>query len=399
MTSTELSESEKAVLLSILRNPEHGDTERASSIGINLFTFNKIKNRLSREGFIKREFVPNYGLLGFEILVATYGTRMEPYLAEEIKKELGPNVMSKAPTHLVFFLSEPGMGVGFHVVEDFTSMKRGLIWSEKRIFNALNMDRNEMTLVPFSFKDLKVEKMFDLYNLVSNLFALDREIPCLEPSTPGQCASGLSWAEYFEVGAKEPRVELTDVEWSLLLQLVTYPDGTDQFHVEKSGLSRYRFKRIRDRLFDLKAIKPLLIPNPFLIGLEVLIFSHMRFKPSVDAVELWNERRWEMPPNLILTLLDRQDAIGIGLYPNLAEGSKAHNTLMNIMGRMNILEGNPHVQVFSLGNLVSDLGWPLTFGSPLMQMGKWELPADLIRWLEGISSSVQGSEHRNQRSS
>ncbi|MGA1820008.1 MAG: hypothetical protein ACMUHU_03260 [Thermoplasmatota archaeon] len=394
MPAAELTNNEKAVLLSILRNPEHGDTERASSIGMSIFTFNKIKNRLSRDGFIKREYVPNYGLLGFEILVATYGTRMEPYLAEEIKKELGPSVMSKAPTHLVFFLSEPGMGVGFHAVEDFTSMKTGLLWSEKRIFNALKMDRNEMTLVPFSFKDMKVEKMFDLYNLVSGLFALEREIPCLGTTTPGQCASGLSWSEYFEIGAKEPTVELNDVEWSLLVQLVTFPDGTDQFHVEKSGLSRYRFKRVRDRLFDLKVIKPLLIPNPFLIGLEVLIFSHLRFRSSVDSVELWNQSHWEMPSNLILTILDRQDAIGIGLYPNLAEGSKAHNALVSTMGRMNILEGNPHVQVFSLGNLASEPGWPLTFGNPLVQRDNWELPPELIGWLESISSSVQGSEHR-----
>jgi len=395
LSSDELSENEKAVLLSILRNPEHGDTERASSIDINIFTFNKIKNRLAKEGFIKREYVPNYGILGFEILIASYGSRMEPYLDEEVKMDLGPNLMARAPTHLVFFLSEPGMGLGFHAVEDFTSMKSGLIRAEKRIFDALHMDRNEMTLVPFSFNDMKVEKMFDLYNLVSTSFALDREIPILKAATPGQKAAGLSWSEYFEFGAKGLKVQLNDAEWSLLVQLVTYPDGSDQFHVEKSGLSRYKFKRIRDRLFDLGVMKPLVLPNPLLIGLEVLIFSHLKFKPSVDAVELWSTDHWEMPPNLILTILDKQDAMGIGLYPNLAEGSKAHHTLLSTMGRMNILEGNPHVQVFSLGNIVSDLSWPLTFENPLIQRGKWDLPPDLIGWLESITASDRGSEHRN----
>jgi hypothetical protein len=319
-------------------------------------------------------------------------------MSEELKMTLGPRLMDEAPTHLLFFLSEPGMGLGFHVVEDFTSMKNGLIRSEKMIFDTLNMERKDMTMVPFSFKDMRIERMFDLNDLISDMFSLGSETPVLEPKTPGQEAANLSWIEYFEKGARGPLVDLDETEWSLLIQLVSYPDGTDQFHCEKSGLSRYRLKRIRDHLFASSLIKPLFIPNPVLIGLEVLIFSHMRFKPSVDPFEVLRNNDGNQPSNLILMTMDSQDAIGIGLYPNLAEGSRAQQALINAMSRMNILEGNPHVQIFSLGSMRSGSVWPLTFSKPLIQKGCWNIPDELMNWLKGINSQVPGSRPRNQRS-
>jgi hypothetical protein len=398
LRSDPLSENEKTVLLSILRNPEHSDMERASSLGLNHFTFNKIKNHLVRDGLFKREYVPNYCSLGFEIFVASFGSRMEPFIDEKFKAELGAQIMGKAPGHIVFFISEPGLGLGFHAVEDFTSMKNGLIRSEKVIFDALGMERSDMTIVPFSFRDMKVGKIFDLNDLIAERFALDIDVPKLEPKTPGQVAANLSWDEYFDIGSCGPEVELNDTEWSLLVQLVSHPDGSDQFHVDESGLSRYRFKRIRDFLLDAKFIKPLIIPNIQKVGLEVLIFSHLRFKPSIDPFELWESGNWKLPSNLILMIMDRQDAIGIGLYPNLSEGSKAHHGLLNAMVRMNILEGNPHVQVFSLGNLELMNKWPISFADPLIQKGNWAIPGELLDWLKDISSAVPGSQPRNQRS-
>ncbi|MBN1389710.1 MAG: hypothetical protein JXA22_03600 [Candidatus Thermoplasmatota archaeon] len=385
MTRSQLNRNEEAVLLSIMKNPEHGDRERATSIDMNLYTFNKIKNKLIRDRVFKKELIPNFGLLGFEILVTSFGSGMEPYLPEDIQNRLGCNVMEKAPTHLVFFISEPGMGLGFHAVEDFTSMKNGLVWAGKRVFNTLKMERSEMEMVPFSFRDLKVERMFDLSDIMISSSALDRKIPIIEAQTAPQRAAAMSWGQYFELGNGGNAVELDETEWSVLVQLVTNPDGSDQFHVNESGLSRYRFQRIRDSLFGSGVIKPLVILNPLSIGLDVLTFFHLRFKPSVDPLDLWGSKEWEIPPNLILTIMDRQDAVGIGLYPNLAEGSKANHGLLSNMGRLNILDGSPHIQVFSLRDIISRSGWQLTFARPLLQKGDWNIPPKLLDWLGTIS--------------
>ena len=121
--------------------------------------------------------------------------------------------------------------------------------------------------------------------------------------------------------------------------------------------------------------------------------SGMRFKPSVDPLEVLKSSEGQQPPNLILTIIDSQDAIGIGLYPNLAEGSRAQQGLLSTMGRMNILEGNPHIQIFSLGSHGS--GWPLTFAKPLIQKGNWKIPDELLDWLKKVSYEVQVSQHRN----
>jgi hypothetical protein len=396
VTSETLSDNEKAVLLSIMCNPEHSDKGRSASLNMNIFTFNKIKNKLIREKYMKREFVPNYGLLGFEIFLASFGSRMEPFISEEMKETLATSIIDQVPSHLVIFLAEPGQGMGFHVIEDFTSMKNGLVRAERKIFDTLGMERSGMSIIPFSLKDIKVHKMFDLNNLMSSTWKLNIDVPNLAPTTIGQEVASISWDEFFKEGSQGATLELNEDEWNLLIQLVSNPDDSDQTHLDKAGMSRYKYRRIRKLLFEKRALKPLIIPDPVKIGFEVLIFTHMKFKPSIDAFEMFESGNWVMPENLVMAIFDRQDAVGIGLYPNLSEGSKAHNDLLNMAGKMNMLDGIPHVQIFSLAG--SSQNWPLTFSKPLIQKGDWEIPDEMLNWLKELSSSVQGSQLDKKRS-
>ncbi len=378
----ELTEKEKTVVLSLMMNPEHSDTERASSVSMNIFTYNKIKNHLLKNGLLRKEFVPNYGILGFEIFLSSFGNRIQPYMSGPIDMNFGHDLLEKVPSHLIFFLSEPGQGLGFHALEDFTSMKSGFLQAERRLFDTLKMERNEMSIVPFSFRELKIGRMFDLYRLVCESFRCSVDVERIDPKNPGQEVSALSWREFFERGSINEPLELGPEEWRILVNIVKHPLVPDQVLAEKGGMSRYRMRRIRDEIFGASAVKPVYIPNPTSIGLDVLIFTHLRFKPSVDMMEHFENLEDGLPANIILTIMDKQDAIGIGLFPTLKEGSKAQTDMFSAMQKMNLFESTPHVQVFSLDSSAS--GWPLTLAGPLEQKGNWSVDEKVFLWLKDL---------------
>jgi len=378
----ELGDKEKTVFLSLMLNPEHSDTERASSVSMNIFTYNKIKNNLHRTGLIRKELVPNYGLLGYEILLSSFGNRIQPNFPEQMGAAFGNDLLSRLPSHLLFFLSEPGQSLGFHAIEDFTSMKSGLMQAERRLFDTLGMERNEMSIVPFSFRELRIGRMFDLYRLVCDNFQCGSDVESIEPGSPGQDVSSMSWSDFFEEGLKREPIDINPQEWSILVNLVKHPMVSDRSLSEKAGISRYRLRRIRDDLFSSRAVKPLYIPDPAYIGLDVLIFTHMKFKASVDIMEYFDRVELGLPSNIILTIMDRQDAIGVGLYPSLKEGSRAQMDMFSAMQKLNLFESTPHIQVFSLES--STRGWPLTMAGPLEQKGDWTLDEKVFEWLKGI---------------
>ncbi|MDG6225839.1 MAG: hypothetical protein QCI82_10050 [Candidatus Thermoplasmatota archaeon] len=378
MDMPRLTRKEMAVIRSVMKNPEHTDLERANSMDMNAFTFNKIKNKLIRDRTLRREYVPNYGLLGFEILASSFGSRLDPFFSDGSKRYLESNILERAPTHIVFFLSEPGQGLGFHIIEDFSSMKGGLQKGERMLFELLGAHIGEMSMVPFSLKDVKVESMFDLLRLVEASFDGGIEVPFLEPRDNAQEASSLTWMEFFEKGSHGEDTDITENEMHVLLRMVSDPEGRTM-----ADLSRYRLNRIRDRLLERRLVKPLVIPDPIRIGFRVLSFCHMRLRPGADLDDIKGGSK-DIPPNMVLTLHDSQDAIGIGLYPDLDGSSRAVNRLMDVIGGQNVLDGPVHFQVFSLASSADR--WPLTFANPLVQKGKWTIPEELFDIVKGITS-------------
>lgn len=373
MERPHLTDNEKVVVLSLMRNPEHSDTEISGSIGMNLFTFNKIKNSLIRRGLFLKHYVPNYARIGFEILLVTHGSGMAEMIDKRFDEKVREKFFKTLPTHSIFRLMGSNQGMSYHVIEDFTTLKQG--WKLKGdALGSYERDLDEMKNAIFSLKNVQIKRFFDVQSLIEMSMNEEVDVPFLRPQGPAQVAATIPWSVFFEWDPDLDLPPLDDMDLKVLIEIVKDPNSKGSGIIESLGLSRYKFNNIKEKLFKNGFIKPFFAADITAMGYDVLMFTHLRFSPGLDPMEVFSEYHDVLPQNLLTIIFDGIEGIVMGVYHDLSEGSEEHALMRNALMGMNILDREPEVRVFSLPNCNMEL--PLSLHIPLEDRVRWkDLPA------------------------
>jgi len=369
MPILDLSDNERRVMLSIMRNPEHSDTDMARSIGMNLYTFNKVKNGLNRKNLMIRTVVPNYSLTGFELMVVTFGRNIDTFLDPTSIKDLVGSIHMDIPTRFLFTLVEQHQGIGIHAVEDYTSLKRGL-QMKNTIINALGIHVGQMTHSLFSFRDADFKRFFDLIPMIERIYGEDLIIPNLEPENPAQRMCTMPWSDFFHQ-TREDDSDLDDISSQVLLKMVKYPDISDKAISNDLNLSRYKVRKIKDDLFRRGYAKTLIIPNYYELGFKVIMFMHFKIKKIKEVRKFLSPVKAGGNPRIIFLVLDEMEGAGMGIFPDLEEATKMYQKINIMIDDQEAIEDNPTIQMISLPNC--DIKSPFFFSKPLEHKGSWDL--------------------------
>lgn len=365
MSIEQLTQNESIVILALMRNPEHSDTEISKAIGMNLFTFNKVKNSLIKRRFLSKYYVPNYGRLGLEILVVSHGSSMDSFNRDRGVENIEMVSDDGALSIPIFSILEGNNGVSFHILSDFTNLKR-MMRLKGNLMDSMDIPVRSIHHSLFSLKDLKIERFFDVQGLLEERVGAC-DIPKLDAETPGQFAAFRDWSDFFDMADGPEEDILDEGSFRVLKEIVRRPEFKETDLIKEMGISRYRFRKTKDRLLEIGYIKPFYGTNVVGMGYEVLIFTHMRFKPGLDPRELFRLYEDQMPNNLMIIAFDHTEVVGLGIFKNLSEGSRAQMNMRNAIMDHGFLEGEPEIKIFSLPNCVD--GPPLSFHSPLYNGG------------------------------
>lgn len=391
MSIEHFTDSEKIVMLSLMRNPEHRDTDIVKATGMNLFTFNKIKNSLLRRQLLVKYYVPNYSRLGFEILIASSGSGQGELLGSSELMKLHDSINEELPSKFIFSLKENNQGLFFSVLRDYTEMKR--IWNLKRtIVDMMDLREGKIEHSIFSLRKLWVERFFDVQSLLSRELDDQMEIPKLPAGNVAQEMASLSWIDFFSHGEGETTY-LNEIEDRLLFEIVRTPSAKESDLIEKLDVSRYKYTRIKEDLLRRKMIKPFYATSPMHMGYDVLIFGHMRFAPGKKPLELLKRYSESIPENLISIVYDSMEGIFIGIYRNLSKASEAVSIIRDKMNELDFLEEEPNIKIFSLPNCIGEMS--LSFHLPFLGMKAGQSDNDMIEELTSIISRYRGSQHRS----
>ncbi len=368
-----LSEKERKVFLYSMRYPEHSDTKLAQHAGLNLFTFNKLRNSLQRSGLLRKLLVPNYGRLGFEILSTFSGSNMEHLQSSKSRDILKERMMEENPGKMFFSFLEAHQGMGMLVAEDFTALRRAEV-NKRKVQAELNIPTGDITLRSLSLRDMVFKRFFDLYPLMVEEYGGGLVIEEIEAVTEAQKAVEISWEDFLSLKGEVSTNQLSEVEESVLKEIVRSPSAGDQTICETIGISRYRIRRIRDKLFGQGLIKSLNIPFLSSLGYEVMMFTSISLNPKMDIRSNMKDHWPKTMPNVIFMAFDDIGGIGLGVFPDLFSASLTHARFQKALMDLNLLEEDLSIQFFSIPNGVYD-NW-FRFQDPLITKGVWSL-ADL----------------------
>jgi DNA-binding MarR family transcriptional regulator len=312
-TETDLSQNEARVLHSLVKWPNLTDQAIHSQIGMKKSTFSSIKTRLKDHNYYKRFFVPNFPLVGFEMLMVMHG-QLNRFTTFEERMRIAKNLLESfvEDFHVV---SESNKAFNLSVTQNYTEYAK----NQEKFFHLYSenkfLSKKGMETIAYPFELTRVHSFMDYESLIARLFGFASESYENRISVPSGSVN---------------QVKLTRAERKVLVGLVQFPEESDTLIAENIGVSRNTVANAKRKFLAKGICFPRVVPNLTKLGLKILNFSFRRFNPKVTMDERGEASdiiRKKLSPHFYVS--KNLDGFVISAHVSFEDFSTANDEIMN----------------------------------------------------------------------
>jgi len=260
MVKKGLSNNEKLVLASMVRDPLLTDRERGEQLGISGNTTATIRKRLLANDYLRFVYLPNPNFMGCELIAVIY-SEFNPGITDEKRIDVTSSVIDSVP-EIFLSIGEGHQGFSLSLAKNYTDIARvnneriNLYASHRFIENV------PPTMVIFPNDLSSIDSFFDYFPLLNR--ELGTELP----------------ARSRERVKLDRRIsELSKNEQAAYTELIKHPGETDETVSRDLPVSRKTVSNCRRRFVSGGYMEPVYIPNLYALGIAIMAMIHTRFNP------------------------------------------------------------------------------------------------------------------------
>ncbi len=322
-----LSDTSARVLCGIAKNPNMSMKELSEITGVSAWSVYKSLEKMKKMGIFREVYIPNLSSLGFELLVAGYGslTKRKMHTIDNLKKMRRKNFSSR----IFYAFAESYKGFVLAVAKSYTDFVHSLIYAEKSIGvrDLLRGENVNIVFLPLSLTKMPI--FFDYSPLLCRYFGVEIDEQPRE---------------------KIPRGNLEPIDLKVMLEILKNPDASNSLISKKMGISMQKTSKIRKKLIDEGFLVKRIIPNMKLFGYEVLVFAHWFSNPAqIENIgaEDFKKSGYDLS-NIVFLAYTPMEGIAIALFRTLQESREIVSIFEGLGEKMGILIGEPNIIFLSL---------------------------------------------------
>ncbi|MBL7148074.1 MAG: PAS domain S-box protein [Nanoarchaeota archaeon] len=315
-----LTHNEKLVFYGLVKYPLLNDQQLSEKLKIKRPTITAIKNKLKRQGFYLTYVIPNFELIGCELMCIINskiqsggGARIEM-----IKKILSsPEVVYSINTDKDF--------LSIIISKNFVETKR-LVDYVSSLYEESNIEMPNIIYFPSTMS--RIISLFDYSALLKSLFDLKIKDDIIKPLKPATR-------------------ELTDNEKIILYTLTKYPNLTDSEIAAKTKISRPTVSQIKKNLINENFLKIINIPDANKLNCELLVYSTAK----IDLKKI-NKQKQEIP-SLIFMVNSERESSGIFIFETYTKHKIAYDKFTGLLKKEQFIIGEPTRHLFPIQQIKS----------------------------------------------
>ena len=246
-----LTKNEKLVFYGLVKYPLLNDQQLAKELKIKRSTVTAIKNKLLRQGFYSTYIVPNFELIGCDLLCIING-KMPIEDAKRRNIKIFENVM--ASTEIVYNINTDKEFLSIVVSKNFVETKK-LVDTLSIIYEKDDMEKPNIIYLPFTMS--KIMNFFDYSTLLNFLFNLN-----IKKET---------WKSI-----KSTKRNLSENEKIILYAITKYPNSTVIEISDKTKISRSTMSNIKKNLINENFLKIINMPDNTKLNCELIVYSNAK---------------------------------------------------------------------------------------------------------------------------
>ncbi|MCD6468043.1 MAG: hypothetical protein J7L32_01850 [Thermoplasmata archaeon] len=333
MNQRNLTKNEKKVLYGLVKHPDLSESELSSLINVKLSTLTSIKRRLQQQNLFHATIVPMVNRLGCELMVATH-TSFNPVIPLQERVKTTKKTI-EIFDEIFFSVGEQEKGFSLSVAKRYTDIGK-IDEIRTETFGKVGLLEKEYPQEAiFPFEISNIQRFFDYSRILKHT---------LSPDNTEEKETKEQWF------TNNQGYELNEKEKKVLIALVENPEATTQQIGNLVGCSRHTAARIKNRLFEEKILKKIIIPNIEKLGFEILTFHHLNFNPYRPPNEA--EKKHLDTPSTIFFAHRRFEAVLISAYRTYQEYKEDKTKKMSYLKEKDLITYTPVIRKYVFGRMV-----------------------------------------------
>lgn len=273
-----LSRNECVALYGMIRYPNYRDKEVCDAVKLKISTLTAIKNRLKNREIFKSIRIPNFKLIGYNIVTFVRGS-IDPQMGINKKNELH-NKLANLADNIYFYMASGDKFSFIAYTENYTEIK-----AIKDNATMIMADMGALGSLDFSIypiESIYLLNNFDFSYIVGRMF--QKEL--LENSLKTE-VQNLDIMPRINLNkkTKENVVHLTNFEKRVFLGLIKYADLPDKSVAEKIGITRQTVARMKGKFLSKNLLFNRKIPNIKKLGVGIVAVVEADLNPNHPIVE------------------------------------------------------------------------------------------------------------------
>jgi hypothetical protein len=288
------------------------------------------------EQYLTAVNIPSVQKFGAEILSLGYG-EFNPNISMDQKLEKGKEWIDKASGSF-FTLGDGNQALGMGFYRDFTSAMESMLLTKRLLCKEPLMTSGDINSIIMSFTIARIFRFFNYTPMLSKVFDI-RDPEDNEPD--------------YEF-ASQQHISLSKKEKLVLYGLVKYPTYNDKNLSSILNISRQTISSVRKRFSRDGILRKRYIPNIVKLGLEVVVFAHVRLRNDAD-IDHEALKKGLKEENNILSLCHGTDVITLSAFSSFADTKDRITSFLKDTKQRTLFSNEPVIYLFSAADLIYQL--------------------------------------------
>ncbi len=326
----ELNPTEQQVLLGLIEQPQLTDTRLAAHLDLNRSTFASTKSALRKRKAFRTIMLPNYGKLGFELLMVASAS-LSASIDYKVRRHSWRGVHG---THAHFFtLSDPEKLLTMVFGRNFTQLQHRVDLFEYQYDRGKFLDSATLDFYFFPLALSKLHVYLDWTNIMRTYLGLELSRVRAPPLDP------------------QPGPELNLRQMAVLKALVQEPEANLGQIAKLAKVSRLTATKIREWLLEEGLLIPRVVLSPRPLGYSIWAYVRLPFRPGSTIDQRREVTSQVLPLAPLVYFEKKQEAVGIFLHRDLETYDRTLTTLSRLFEGSGHLASKPVSHLFLLSNI------------------------------------------------
>lgn len=332
MPKRSLSQNERMIMASMLRDPLLIDRERGEELGISGNTTATIRKRLLANDYIRFYYLPNPDFLGCELIVLIY-SEFNPAIPDEERIRVTSRFIDSFP-EIFLSMGEGHQGFSLSLAKNYTEIAKVNNDRIKLYASHRFIENTPPMMVIFPNEITYLNRFFDYFPLIN-----------------ADLETGLPQKKKRKHRVERSINDLSRNEQSVFRALLEAPGETDEAVSRGLPVSRKTVSNCRRRFIANHYMEPVYVPNLSLLGFSILAMIHTRFNPRRPCD---NKKRDNMPivrDSAFFSINGMYDQLVLSAHKSYEVYQEELNRMVQEYKERDMLQDIPAARIYTTGRM------------------------------------------------